>query len=80
MPLNPCKAENLHSFGNVLRNAAITNITTVVAHSNHILPKAAARRRALPSQRKPSRIIQGHAIDSSVAAAEYALAERAAQR
>jgi hypothetical protein len=69
-----------HSFGNVSRNAAITNITTVVARCNRMLPKAAARCLALPSQRKPSRIIQGHTIDSSVAAAECALAVRAAQR
>jgi hypothetical protein len=60
MPLNPCKAEKLHSFGNVSRNAAKTNITFIVALSKHMLPKAAARRLALPSQRKPSRFIQGH--------------------
>ena len=80
MPLNPRKAEKLHSFGNVSRKAAKTNITVIVARSDHQLPKAAARRLAVPSQRKPSRIVQGHTIDSSVAAAECALAVRAAQR
>jgi hypothetical protein len=78
--LNPRKAEKLHCFGNVSRNAAITTITFIVTPSNRILPKAAARRLALPTQRKRSRIIQGHTIDSSVAAAECALAARAAHR
>ena len=77
MPLLCCKAVESHSLGMVLLNAAIT---TTVARSNHILPKAAARRLALPSERKPSRFVLINTIAHNVAAAEYALAVRAAQR
>ncbi len=54
MPLISCKAPESHSLGMVLCNAAKTK---PAARSNHKLPKAAARRRALPSERKPSRYI-----------------------
>ena len=77
MPLCRCKAVESRSLGIVLRN---TTTTVIVARSNHILPKAAARRRALPSQRKPSRCISRNTIAPSVAAGECALAVRAAQR
>jgi hypothetical protein len=74
MPLLRCKAVVLHCLGIVLRNAAST---TIVARYNHILPKAAARRRALPSQRKPSRFVFSNTGACNVA---EALAVRAAQR
>jgi TPR repeat protein len=66
-----CKAVQSHSLGVVLRNAAQT---IIVATSNHKLPKAAARRLALPSKRKPSRVVFGNAKAPSEAAAEYRLA------
>ena len=71
IPLCRCKAVESRSLGIVLRNAATTK---VAAPSNHKLPKAAARRRALPSQRKPSRCILSHTMAKNVAEAEYALA------
>ncbi len=74
MPLRRCKAVESHCLGIVLRNAN----TSCVAPSNHILPKAAARRLALPSERKPSRYICANTIAQNVAAAECALAVRAA--
>jgi hypothetical protein len=77
MPLIRGKAEESRSLGFVLRNAATTKR---VAESNHKVPKVAARRRALPSQRKPSRCIFRNTIACRVAAAECALAVRAAQR
>jgi hypothetical protein len=77
IPLCRCKAVESHSLGMVLRNAAITKL---VAQSNYILPEAAARRLALPSQRKPSRCIFRNTTAPNVAAAECALAVRAAQR
>jgi hypothetical protein len=77
MPLIRCKAVESRSFGINLHNAAPTNI---VAISNYKLPEAAARRLALPSQRKPSRCILGNTMAIQVEAAEYALAVRAAQR
>ncbi len=52
----------------------------MVAPSNHNLPKAAARRLALPSKRKPSRFVYSNTIAQNVAAAKYTLAVRAAQR
>ena len=55
-PLRCCKAVESHSLGIVLRNAQPVR----VAPSDNLLPKAAARRRALPSQRKPSRFIFGN--------------------
>ncbi len=58
-----------------MRNAP----SPVVSHSNHKLTKAAARRLALPSKRKPSRFVFGNS-KAEVALAEYALAVRAAQR
>ena len=76
MPLLSCKAPESRSLGIVPRNAAKT---TVVAHSNHKLPKAAARRLALPSERKPSRFVFGNTIAHNVAAAKCTLAVRAAQ-
>jgi hypothetical protein len=76
-PLIRCNAEESHSLGNILRNAAQTK---EVAISIHILPKVAARRLALPSQRKPSRYIYSNTKAPSVAAAECTLAVRAAQR
>jgi hypothetical protein len=72
-----CKAVQSHSLGVVLRNAAQT---IIVAQSNHKLPKAAARRLALPSKRKPSRFVFGNTIAPSEATAKFALAVRAAQR
>jgi hypothetical protein len=80
MPLFCCKAVESHSLGieiMVLLNAATT---IIVARSNHKLPIAAARRLALPSERKPSRFVFGNTMAKKVAAAEYALAGRAAQR
>jgi hypothetical protein len=83
MPLCRCKSEESHSLGSVPRNAAYT---IEAAHANNKLPKAAARRLALTSQRKPSRIICGNTMSPNgrcaedVAAAECALAVRAAQR
>jgi hypothetical protein len=77
MPLFHCKAEESHSLGIVLRNTATT---IIVALSNNILPKAAARRLALPSKRKPSRFVFGNTIACNVAEAECTLAVRAAQR
>ncbi len=77
MPLCRCKAVQSHSLGVVLRNAAQT---IIVATSNHNLPKAAARRLALPSKRKPSRFVLGNTKAKQVAEAEYTLAVRAAQR
>ena len=77
MPLIRGKAEQSRSLGIVLRNAAITK---AVAKSNHNLPKAAARRSALPSQRKPSLFIFSNTMAHNVAAAECTLAVRAAQR
>ena len=76
MPLPCCKAVESHSLGKVPRNT----LAETVAPSNHILPKAAARRLALPSQRKPSRYILRSTVSPHVAAAECALAVRAAQR
>ena len=73
IPLRRCKAVESHSLGIVLRNAATT---TVIAQSNHILPKAAARHLALPSERKPSRLVFGNTIAVNVAATEYTLAVR----
>ncbi len=75
MPLLCCKAVESHSLGIVLRNATTT---MPVAHSNHKLPKAAARRSALPCKRKPSRVIISNTFAPKVAAAECALAVRAA--
>jgi hypothetical protein len=69
MPLRRCKSEKSHSLP-----------VPVVAQCKNILPKAAARRRALPSQRKPSRYISRNTMAHIVAAAECALAVRAAQR
>jgi hypothetical protein len=46
-----CKAVPSHSLGIVLRNTP----TCIVALSYYKLPKAAARRSALPSKRKPFR-------------------------
>jgi hypothetical protein len=73
MPLRRCKAVESHRLGMVLRNAATT---IIVARSNHKLPKAAARRLALPSERKPSRLVFGNTIAINVAATEYTLAVR----
>ena len=70
MPLIRGKTVQSRSLGIVLRNAAITKI---VAHSNHKLPKAAARRSALPSKHKPSRLILGNTVAIQVAAAECSL-------
>jgi hypothetical protein len=58
MPLLCCKAVESHSLGIVLRNTP----SRIVAQSNHILPEAAARRLALPSQRKPSRFVCSNTI------------------
>ena len=76
IPLCRCKTEESHSLGMVLCNAN----TNLVARSNHKLPKAAARRLALPSQRKPSRSVFGGTKAPNVAAAEQPLAVCAAQR
>ena len=75
MPLCCCKAVESHCLGIVLRNAAIT---MPEAHSNHKLPKAATRRLALPPERKPSRYILWNTMAPNIAAAECALAVRAA--
>ena len=77
MPLIRCKAVQSQGLSIVPRNAAIT---IVVAHSYHKLPKAAACRSALPSERKPSRSIMSNTIAPIVAESEYSLAVRAAQR
>jgi hypothetical protein len=58
MPLCRCQVVQSHSLGIVLRNAK----TPMAACSNHKLPKAAARRLALPSKRKPSRFVFGNTI------------------
>jgi hypothetical protein len=76
MPLIRCKAVPSHSLSIVLRNAQ----SRIVAFSNHKLPKAAAHRLALPSQRKPSRYIFSNAPAVDIAATESALAVCAAQR
>jgi hypothetical protein len=75
MPLSRCQAVVSRCHGIVLRN----NKTIPVAQSNRILPKAAARRSALPCQRKPSRFIYRNTIAPNVAAAENAFAVRAAK-
>jgi hypothetical protein len=75
VPLCRCKAVESHSLGIVLRNAATTIVLTL---SNHKLPKAAARRRALPSQRKPSGFVCSNAIAIQVAPAECTPAVHAA--
>ena len=75
-PLCRGKAVESHSLGKVLRNTP----TQCVAPSNHKLPKAAARRHALPSQRKPSRLVLSNTTAPNVAEAEYALAVRTTQR
>jgi hypothetical protein len=77
IPLIRGKAEQSRSLGVVLFNTATT---TIVAHSNNILPKAAACRSALSSERKPSRLILGNTTAIHVAESEYSLAVRAAQR
>jgi hypothetical protein len=79
MPLCRCKAVESHSLGIVLRNTYRNTPSLIVALSNHKLPKA-ARRRALSSQRKPSRCIFRNTTAVGVAAAECTLAVRSAQR
>ncbi len=74
MPLCCCEAEQLHSLCIVLRNSH----TLLVAPSNHKLPEAAARCSALPCKRKPFPYIFGNTSANDEAAAECALAVRAA--
>jgi hypothetical protein len=76
MPLCCCKAPPSHSLGIVLSNAT----SCMVALSRHILPGAAARLSALPRKRKPSPDIFCNTSAGSEAAAESALAVRAARR
>ena len=76
MPLCRCKAVESHSFRMVLGNTP----TIIVARSNYILPKAAARSLALPSQRQSFPYVCSNTVVKEVAAAECALAVRAAQR
>ena len=51
-----------------------------MALSEKNAPKAAARRIALPSERKPSRFVYSNTTAIGVAVAEFTLAARAAQR
>jgi hypothetical protein len=60
IPLRRCKAVESRSLGKVSRNAQ----SPMEAQSNCMLPKAAARRLALPSQRKPFRYIFRNTIAS----------------
>ena len=76
MPLCRCKSDPSHSLGIVLSNTK----SCTVALSNHKLPEAAARRSALPRKRKPSPDIFSNTSAEDEAAAESALAVRAAQR
>jgi hypothetical protein len=76
MPLCRCKFEPSHSLGIVLSNIP----SCIVAHSHHKLPEAAARRSALPRKRKPSPDIFSNTSAFNEAAAESALAVRAAHR
>jgi len=76
MPLCRCKAVESHSLRIVLRNT----LTIIVPHSNYILPETAARSLALPSQRQSFPYVCSNTFAKEVAAAECALAVRAAQR
>ena len=76
IPLCCCKAPPSTSLRLVLGNTTSCS----VALSNHKLPEAAARRSALPRKRKPSPHIFSNTSAVDEAAAESALAVRAAQR
>ena len=73
-PLCCCEAVESHSLCTVLRNTK----TVVVATPDRKLAEAAARCSALPCRRKPFHYILGNTIAQNVAAAECALAVRAA--
>jgi hypothetical protein len=79
VPLCRCKSKPPHSLGIVLRNT-LTATSRIVARSERKLPEAAARRSALPRERKPSPDILSNTSAVDEAAAESALAVRAAQR
>ena len=74
-PLCRCKAVQSQSLGIVLINAQ----PLIIALSNKKLHKAAARRLALPSERKPSRFVCSNTAAIDVAAAECTFAVRADQ-
>ncbi len=76
MPLCRCKAVDSHS----LRIVHPNTLTSIVACSNRKLTEAAARSLALPSQRQSFPYVCSDTFAKEVAAAECALAVRAAQR